>query len=257
MKKKYGFLSILLLVIFWYLLSHSNLIGKTLIATPEEVIDTILRAFKTNSNDYDKFYIHAFYTIKRALEGWIFGIILGALLGIFAGSIYQIFYSSEPIIEFLRAIPPILVFPLFLVAFNYNYQAYIWTIAFGCFPIMFLTVAKGTRTISKDKINLLKIYDINKITKLFIYFMEILPSVFLGARVSLSIAIVIAVVSEMVFTPKSGFAIGALARDAEINFNTPLFYTSVLTIGIIGYIINIILRNIEQKLGLDNDLLIV
>jgi len=122
---------------------------------------------------------------------------------------------------------------------------------------MFLTVAKGTRTISKDKINLLKIYNISRLTKFFIYFMEILPSIFLGARVSLSISIVIAVVSEMVFTPKSGFAIGALARDAEINFNTPLFYTSVLTIGIIGYIINVVLRSIEQKFGLDKDTFIV
>jgi ABC-type nitrate/sulfonate/bicarbonate transport system permease component len=44
--------------------------------------------------------------------------------------------------------------------------------------------------------------------------MEIAPSAFLGARITFSMSLVIAVVSEMIFTPRSGLAIGSLAKRA-------------------------------------------
>ena len=79
--------------------------------------------------------------------------------------------------------------------------------------------------------------------------MEILPSIFLSARLSYSFALIIAVVTEMVFTPRDGWALGALARDSEINFDTPMFYACVLIIGGYGYLINLLFKLIEQKLG--------
>ncbi len=46
----------------------------------------------------------------------------------------------------------------------------------------------------------------------------------------------------MLFMPRSGWALGTLARDAQMNFDTPTFYTSILIIDIIGYILNILLK---------------
>jgi ABC-type nitrate/sulfonate/bicarbonate transport system permease component len=173
---------------------------------------------------------------------------LGIVCGVIIGSIFVIFIGSEPVVEFARSIPPVMAFPLFLVAFNYEESAYIWSIVFGCFPIMILAVSRGVSGISTEKLELLTVYRVRALVRWFTMSMEILPSVFLGARLTLTLALVIAVVTEMVFSPRSGWALGALARDSEIDFDTPTFYACVLIIGAFGFIANVALRKVEQRL---------
>lgn len=243
---------ILAVLIFWWALSSSGLISQTLIATPMEVLGVVLKAFSSEAPISDKFQVHALATIKRAVIGWSVAGTFGVVFGIMIGSAYKIFTSSEALSEFVRAIPPVLAFPLFLVAFNYGESAYIWTIVFGCFPVMLLTVAKGVLNVSRSRLDVIKIFNVKKTTSSLIKAMEILPSVFLGARLTLTIAMTIAVVTEMIFTPRNGLSLGALARDSEIDFNTPMFYTSVITIGIFGYFANYILRKLEEYIDPKN-----
>lgn len=77
---------------------------------------------------------------------------------------------------------------------------------------------------------------------------EVMPALLLGARISLSLAIIVATVTEMV-TPRSGLSIGALARDAESRFNTLVFYAAVVIIGTFGFISNYALRLLSAKFG--------
>ena len=106
----------------------------------------------------EKFHVHTIATIKRALTGWFVAGVFGILIGVIIGSVYRLYTSTEIVSEFIRAIPPILAFPLLLVAFNYGEQAYIWTIIFGCFPVMLLTVAKGVADVPQSRIDVLKVF---------------------------------------------------------------------------------------------------
>lgn len=249
LKTQTGLLGLLCLVLLWLGLASTGWIGKTLIASPGEVIETIGHAFVDDALLADKFHVHAFHTLRRALDGWGLGIGLGIALGLSLGGLLPLYKASEPAVEFFRAIPPVLAFPLLLVAFNYGESAYIWTIVFGCLPIMTLAVARGTLAVSRDRLDILRSFGVARTVRVFATSMEIVPSVFLGARITLSVAIIISVVTEMVFTPRSGLALGALARDSEIDFNTPMFYTCVFTIGLFGYLANLMMRKIEQWLG--------
>lgn len=257
MNKLWGYLrrhpiliSIPLVILLWIMVTNFGFIGQTLVAKPGEVGEVLLNATKSNAALGEKVFLHASETIKRAISGWSISVGFGMFLGILLGTILVLYKGSEPIIEFFRSIPPILAFPVFLVAFNYGEAAYIWTIVFGCLPIMILTVARGTQSIPRGKIEILKVHNAIRLVKIFATSMEILPSCFLGARLALSLSIVIAVVTEMVFTPRSGIALGSLAKDAEISFNTPLFYASVVVIGIFGYLANVIMRKLELRLGI-------
>lgn len=242
-----GVLAGLIGLLFWWILAESGIIGKTLMASPAEVWNVILAAFDSEAKTSEKFHVHAFATITRALYGWFVAGVCGILLGVFIGGIYKLYTSTEVISEFIRAIPPILAFPLLLVAFDYGEKAYVWTIAFGCFPVMLLTVAKGVITIPRSRIDVLKVFNVRPSVSIFTKAMEIMPSVFLGARLTLTIAVTIAVVTEMVFTPRNGLSLGALARDSEIDFNTPMFYTCLLAIGVFGYSANLLLRKLEER----------
>ncbi len=236
-------------VLIWWLAGTSGWLGRTVIASPQEVWRAAERAFSPNASSSEKFQVHAYYTVGRALRGWAISVICGLLLGLAIGKSRAVYLGSEPAIEFFRAIPPVLAFPLLLVAFNFGERAYIGTIVFGCLPVMALTVARGAMAVARDKLDILRAYDVNWGVRTLAVGMELLPTVFLGARLTFSIALIVAVVTEMVFTPRSGLAIGALARDSELNFDTPLFYSCVISIGLFGYLVNLAMRKIEERLG--------
>lgn len=239
------FFGLLVLAGFWYFASKFTWIDRTLLATPKETFSILLSGVKGENNIFQ----HAQQTILVTAAGWGWTLIIGVFLGLLLGFIKPIFKSFEIIFEFFRAIPPILVFPLMLVSFNYGTQAYIWTVVFGGLPIMILTVAKGVEHISKDSIEVLKINGVKSGKISLIKSIEMIPSILLGARLTFSFSLIITVVSEMVMTPPSGLALGALARDAEITFDTPTFYATVLILGLLGFVVNLILEKVEIFFG--------
>ena len=81
--------------------------------------------------------------------------LIGIILGLILGGVKRALSIFEPVVDFTRSIPPILAFPLFLVAFNYAKGAYVWTVVFGCLPIVILTVSKGVSLIPLQSINIL------------------------------------------------------------------------------------------------------
>lgn len=243
-------IGLLVLLCLWIAAVHFGWVGKTLIASPAEVWTTLVSACSFGSTKPHQLYIHLLHTLLRAMQGWLIACGFGIALGVVLGRIAALYSGSEPIVEFVRAIPPILVFPLFLVAFNYEEGAYVWTIVFGCVPVMLLTVAYAAMNIPRQKLEILAVFGAKRAIRFFATAMEIVPGIFLGARLTFSLALVIAVVTDMVFTPRSGWAIGALARDSEMNFDTPTYYTCMLLVGCVGYFGNLFLKKIEQKFGM-------
>ncbi len=244
-----GLIGAALLLLTWFVVSHFGLLGATLIASPAEVWHTLAASLLSPPSGDTDFRAAAMGTILRATEGWAVSLVLGIPLGLILGRIALAYEILEPVLEFFRSIPPILAFPVLLVIFNYGTPSYVWTIVFGGVPIMILTVAKGTLQVSRERLEILEIFNVAPYVKAFATTMEILPSVFLGMRLIFSISLVIAVVCEMVFTPRSGNALGSLARDAEISFRTPLFYACVVVVGAYGYAVNSLFQGLERWLG--------
>lgn len=247
--KHLGLIGISCCLLLWLVVTRWQLVGPTLIASPFEVARVIGDSLTGRLSREENVFIQASATIRRVLLGWslslVAGIIIGAILGL-ASTAGRMF---EPVVEFFRSIPPIMLFPLFLVAFDFGEEAYISTVAFGCIPLIVLTVARGFQQMSSVRLEMLKVFRVSKEVRLLAEFMEVLPSCVLAARLAFSISIIVTVVSEMVFTPRDGVALGALAKQAEMAFHTPVFIASVLIIGLFGYAGNFGIRKLEERLG--------
>ena len=236
------------LILAWWALSHFGLIGPSLLASPHEVLAVIVRAFHPVASNEAGFH-HAKDSLLRALTGWSVSLSLGVAIGLMLGLNSIACRAVEPILEFCRSIPPVMAFPPLLVAFSFGEAAYIWAIAVGCLPITVLTVARGVQSLNHGRQELLAVHKVARSVQLLASVVEILPSVFLAARVIFSFSIIVAIVTEMVFSPRSGFALGSLAKDSEISFDTPTFYACAVILGAYGYVVNSLLRRIESWLG--------
>lgn len=247
-----GVIGIAAAITLWVILAQLGVVGPTLLAKPTEVVHVLAGSFSGRVPREQNVFVQVGATMTRVLLGWslslLAGIALGGLLGL-AANVYQ---GVEPVLEFVRSIPPIMVFPLFLVAFNFGESAYVATIAFGCIPLIALTVTRGFQRMSSERSEILRVFHASMRVRVFAAFMEVLPSCVLAGRLAFSISIIVAVVSEMVFTPRSGIALGSLAKEAEIAFQTPLFFAAVLVIGLFGYLGNYGMRKVEERLGVAN-----
>ena len=247
-----GFLGVFCFLLFWFIVCRWRLVGSTLIASPQEVYRVVADSARSRLPPEDNLFTQTFATIGRILLGWSLSLGIGITLGAIFGLVSAVYKIIEPLVEFFRSIPPVMVFPLLLVMFNYSEKAYVSTIAFGCIPLVILTVVRGFQQMSYIRLELLKTFQVSNKVRLLAAFMEILPSFVLAARLAFSISIIIAVVSEMVFTPRNGRAIGSLAKNAEIAFQTPVFISALLIIGLFGYAGNFGIRKLEERLGAEN-----
>jgi ABC-type nitrate/sulfonate/bicarbonate transport system permease component len=173
--------------------------------------------------------------------------LLGLSLGWAFGARPRIEAAGYLPLELSRAIPPILVFPVLLVAFDYADGAYEATIAFGCAPIVALSVATALRRSGGTRFEVLEVFGATAATTRWARVLDLLPSLLLAARVALSLSLVIAVVTEMVFAPRSGLGLGAYAKDAEMTFDTPGVYASMLLIGGAGLALNVALSAVARR----------
>jgi ABC-type nitrate/sulfonate/bicarbonate transport system permease component len=249
LRRRQGLVAGLLLLIVWHLVSKFGFIGSTLLATPSEVWAVLIRSLLGRTKHGANVFHHAYWTAERALIGCAISVLIGSVIGGLLGGVRVLYRTFEPIVEFARAIPPVMAFPLLLVAFNFGEPAYIWTIVYGGAPVVIITVAQGVHAIPRPRLEMLKINEVSRGVWALVMFMEILPACVLGARLAFSFSLIIAVVTEMVFTPRNGYGLGSVAKDAEIAFETPEFYCLVIVVGILGYVANVVIKELERTMA--------
>ena len=112
-------LSVALAFVVWFVVARLGWVGKSLLASPGEVAGVLARALRP-ANSGQAVFTHAAHTVGRALAGWAIALTGGGVIGLLLGWSSRVYRATEPLFEFARAIPPIMAFPLFLVAFDFG-----------------------------------------------------------------------------------------------------------------------------------------
>src|SRR5256886_5888768 len=140
----------------------------------------------------------AFYSLLRVGKGFLLAVAIGTPLGFLLGLSRAFHQSFDPIVQFLRPISPLAWLPLGLVIFQKSEPAAIFTIALCAMWPTVINTAVGVRSISQDYLNVgrvLKLSRFKMLTKIIIP--ASLPYVFTGYRLSLGLAWLVIVASEM------------------------------------------------------------
>jgi NitT/TauT family transport system permease protein len=173
-------------------------------------------------------------TSVEILLGYLLSIVIGIPLALgifhwplFAKSIYPLLVSSQ-------AMPKVAIAPLFVVWFGFGLLPKI-LIAFLIvfFPIVINTVV-GLSAVEHEKIFLARSMGLSGFaTFRLIRFPNALPSIFAGLKISITLAVVGAVVGEFV---GGDSGLGYQLMVANGNMNTPLLFAGVLALTVLGLI---------------------
>ena len=188
----------------------------------------------------------ASYSLLRVAKGFFLAVLIGTPLGFLLGSSTLFFRMFDPTIQLLRPISPLAWLPLGLILFRQSEPAALFTIALCSMWPTVVNTMQGVRAIPPDYHNVAKVLRLSPWKK-FVKVMlpATLPFMFTGFRLSLGLAWLVIVAAEMLTgTPGVG---GFLWQEYNSLVYSHILL-SILTIGIVGFILDRLMGLAEAKL---------
>jgi NitT/TauT family transport system permease protein len=182
-------------------------------------------------------------TLETAL-GFVLSVVVGVPLALaiylwkpFARAVYPVLVSSQ-------AVPKVAVAPLFLVWFGFGLLPKVliaFLIAF--FPVV-INTAMGLAALEREKIYLARSMGLGSVATFFkIQLPNALPSIFAGLKISITFAVVGAVVGE--FVGGQG-GLGYLLLIANGNMDTALLFAGIVALTVLGIVFFALIGLVER-----------
>lgn len=204
------------------------------------VIGRLWESWLTNP---DAWFGSLWPSLARLLVGWLgavaVGIVVGTLIGLSAAARDYV----NPIVQFLRAIPPPALLPLFIVLLGIGDVMKATMILFGVVWPILLNTADGVGSVEPLHREMGRVYRVSFRDELLrIVLPSAAPKIFAGLRVSLSIAVILMVISELVATVNG---VGFELVQAQRSFRSLDVWATVVLLGMLGYALNAVLGLVE------------
>jgi nitrate/nitrite transport system permease protein len=188
----------------------------------------------------------ASYSLMRVAKGFLLGAAIATPLGLLLGLSHTLNRMFDPVIQILRPISPLAWLPLGLILFQKSEPAALFAIAVCSMWPTVINGAAGVKAIPQDYWNVAKVLRLSKFTTFVkIVVPATMPYLFTGYRLSLGIAWLVIVASEMLTgTPGIG---GFLWQE----YNSLIYahiLLAILTIGVVGFTLDRLMGFAESRL---------
>jgi NitT/TauT family transport system permease protein len=178
----------------------------------------------------------------------VYGFLLSAVFGIpiamlIAGSRTVESYVY-PLLVFSQSIPKIAIAPLFVVWFGFGMMPKVLSaFLLGFFPVV-VSAVQGFKSVEPDLLDLARAMEASRL-QIFrmVSLPYAMPAIFSGLKVSITLAVVGAVVGEFV---GSNSGIGYVLQRSIGNFELPTMFAALVILALIGVILFWILDLIER-----------
>ena len=190
-------------------------------------------------------FVHIGVSLARVAAGFALAVVIALPLGMAIGLWPVVFHVVDPWIELVRPIPPIAWIPLVILWLGLGEVPKVAIIAYGAFfPIVLNTLA-GLRGV--ERVHIWAALSLGvKPRQIFwqVVLRSALPNIVVGLRLGAGMAFVVLVAAELILA-YSG--LGFLIQDGRNQLMTDQIIVGIVTIGILGYIINKGLLWLENK----------
>jgi ABC-type nitrate/sulfonate/bicarbonate transport system permease component len=184
-------------------------------------------------------------SVARLLAGFALAAVLGVAVGVVVGSSRRLRAALEPVLEFLRAIPPPVLVPIFILVAGIGTTMKVLVIVSGCVWPILLNTVEGVRARDEVLEDTCRAYGIRGAARLrHLVLRAASPQIVTGMRQALSIGIILMVISEM-FAASSG--LGFTIIQFQRGFAIPEMWSGILLLGLLGVALSLGFRVVEHR----------
>ncbi|WP_210587816.1 ABC transporter permease [Streptomyces sp. GESEQ-35] len=184
-------------------------------------------------------------SVLRLTGGYALAAVVGVALGTVIGSYRRVRAVCEPVLEFLRAVPPPVLVPVIMLFAGIGDTMKVTVIASGCVWPILLNTVEGVRAVDPVMAETARSYGITGTAWLRnVVLRSASPQIFAGLRQALSIGIILMVISEM-FAASNG--LGFTIVQFQRSFAIPDMWTGILLLGLLGFLLSVVFQLVERR----------
>ena len=237
-------LALLLLLAAWAAVAYGNRVveamNPVLLPTPGEVVAVTVAALRDGT-----LLRNLLTSLARVVQGFGIAAAAALTLGTLAALCAPLRLMLEPVIEFVRPIPPLAFLPMFLVWFGLGEPSKVAFIAYTTFFPMFVGVAAGVLRVD---VMLLRAAASLGATRADLVRRVVLPAALPGIVVALrlgfGLALFVIVGAEFI---GADAGLGNLIMEGRTYFNPPVIVMGALVLGFLGSLVNALLLTVERR----------
>jgi ABC-type nitrate/sulfonate/bicarbonate transport system permease component len=237
-------LALLVLIAVWAAVAYGNRVveamNPVLLPTPGEVVAVTVAALRDGT-----LLRNLLTSLARVVQGFGIAAAAALTLGTLAALCAPLRLMLEPVIEFVRPIPPLAFLPMFLVWFGLGEPSKVAFIAYTTFFPMFVGVAAGVLRVD---VMLLRAAASLGATRADLVRRVVLPAALPGIVVALrlgfGLALFVIVGAEFI---GADAGLGNLIMEGRTYFNPPVIVMGALVLGFLGSLVNALLLTVERR----------
>lgn len=244
-----GSLGVLLaLVALWWIASNAGWVSRVFLPTPQATFASLLEGLNLSGSGNGGGDLLGFTraTVGRMIEGWLLASLFGVLLGAAIGVSPSVRAWVQPTLEFIRPLPASALLPLAISIFGLNPGMVLFVVAFGAMWPVLLATVHGFAAVEPRLSEVARCLQMSRAA--YIWKMGLpnaMPDILAGMRLALTIALIVAVVGEMIASQSGlGQAILLAAR----AFRASDLFAGIVLLGLIGFASNALLAFAERRL---------
>lgn len=184
-------------------------------------------------------------SLGKFASGFLISAVLGVAIGTWLGLSPAARESAEPLVQFLRCLPPPVLLPVGLLFFGITDFMNIAIIVMGAIWPTVLNTSDGVRSLDPQVQDMARSYRLSYGQRLFsIVLPNAAPQIFAGLRTTLQLSIILIVVSEMVAAVRG---VGFYILNSQQTFAVAQTWAGTLLLGIIGYLSTLVFLRVEKR----------
>ncbi|MCP5367141.1 MAG: ABC transporter permease [Hyphomicrobiales bacterium] len=223
----------------WEAGSRLGWISPIILPAPSQALGALADLVETG-----RLWLHVSASLQRLVQGWVFGALLGVLVGFAAGLFSLARAGIVPVVAALFPIPKIALLPLFIIWFGIGEESKVATILFGTFFPTVISVYGGVDNVDRNLIRMGQSFGLGWFSIVRkIVLPGAMPAILSGFRISASIAIILLVAAEMI---GAEYGIGAYILLAGNLMATDQLVAGVAMLSILGLTVSWVLGRIEK-----------
>jgi ABC-type nitrate/sulfonate/bicarbonate transport system permease component len=185
-------------------------------------------------------------SLFRVVCGFAIAVTMGVALGATMARIRLVNELLDPLVELIRPISPLALYPLAILWLGIGDGSKIFIIALAAsFPVILNTFA-GVRGIDANLFRASRSLGASEL-ELFkgIVLPGSLPHIFTGVRLAWGISLIVVIAAEMVGAPSG---LGYMVLDAQQTFRTERVFAGIIVIGLVGFLTDLGFRLLRRRM---------
>ena len=184
--------TVLILLAAWEMFVRWQDISPAVLPTPTDVLDAMW-------DDRANLWGATWITLQTVLFGFGSALVLAIVIGVLVDSFGWVRRGIYPVIVVSQTLPIVAIAPLVVIWFGFGISSHAFVVAMYTFFPVAVSLAQGLASTDEDAMNLLRTMGSGRVGLLLkVRFPSALPQLFTGIRVSMSFAVIAAVIAQFV-----------------------------------------------------------